>query len=166
MTAPPVDLVAVEARLRAAEEEARDFISATAADTVCSQRDGRPLLNEVMERRANPHGFRGDPPLIVCLCGSTRFKEAFEQAEREQGKLGRIVLTVSMFGHSGDLTAEECADGHPVKTALDELHKRKIDLADVVLVLNVGGYVGTSTRSEIDYAEAHGKPVSYLEPLS
>lgn len=52
-----------------------------------------------------------------------------------------------------------------IKTMLDELHKRKIDLSDEILVLNVGGYIGESTRSEINYAEAHGKPVKYLEPI-
>lgn len=102
-------------------------------------------------------------PEIVCLCGSTRFKAEFEQASRQLGLAGKIVLSVSMFGHSGDLTPEQCTDGHPTKTALDELHKRKIDLADQVLVINPGGYIGTSTRSEIAYAEAHGKPVSYSD---
>ena len=106
-----------------------------------------------------------DRPRIVCLCGSTRFKEQFEAAERNEGLDGNIVLTVACFGHAGDLTVEQCTDGHPTKIALDELHKRKIDLADEILVINVGGYVGSSTRSEIDYAEAHGKPVRYLEAL-
>lgn len=101
---------------------------------------------------------------IVTLCGSTRFPEAFAAASRKLGLEGVVVLSVSMFGHSGDLTPEECEDGHPTKTMLDELHKRKIDLSDEILVLNVGGYIGTSTRSEIDYAERWGVPVNYLEP--
>lgn len=75
-------------------------------------------------------------PEIVCLCGSTRFKEAFERETRRLGLEGKIVLSVSMFGHSGDLKPEECADGHPTKAKLDQLHKHKIDLADRVLVLN------------------------------
>lgn len=70
-----------------------------------------------------------------------------------------------MFGHAGDLTEEECSDGHPTKTKLDELHKRKIDMADEILVLNVGGYIGTSTRNEIEYAEYWGVPVKYLEEV-
>ena len=109
--------------------------------------------------------WNGPPPKLITLCGSTRFKDAFVEASRRFGLDGHIVLSVSMFGHSGDLTPEACSDGHPIKTALDELHKRKIDLADEVFVLNVGGYIGRSTRSEIEYAERHRIPVKYLEPL-
>lgn len=106
-----------------------------------------------------PATVRGRPR-IVCLCGSTRFKGAFEQANRDETMAGRIVLSVGLFGHADavPLTDED-------KRALDELHKRKIDAADEVLILNVGGYVGASTRSEIDYAEAHGKPIRWLEPV-
>lgn len=108
--------------------------------------------------------FAEPRPAIVVLCGSTRFPETFAAVSRRLGLAGVIVLSVSMFGHSGDLSEEECTIGHPTKDALDELHKRKIDLADRVLVLNVGGYIGDSTRSEIVYAEEHGKPIEYLEP--
>lgn len=104
-------------------------------------------------------------PEIVVLCGSTRFKTEFERQTRRLGLEGKIVLSVSMFGHSGDLTPEQCTDGHPTKTALDDLHKRKIDLADRVLVINPGGYIGTSTASEIRYAEHWRKPVEYLVPF-
>ena len=104
-------------------------------------------------------------PEIVVLCGSTRFKDVFERETRRLGLEGKIVLSVSMFGHAGDLPPEACTDGHPVKTALDNLHKRKIDLADRVFVLNVGGYIGSSTRSEIEYAEWYEKPITYLEPI-
>jgi hypothetical protein len=76
-------------------------------------------------------------PKIVCLCGSTRFKEAFERANREETLSGKIVLSVGMFGHSEGLDMSG-----PVKAMLDRLHLCKIDLADEVLVLNVGGYVG------------------------
>jgi len=98
-------------------------------------------------------------PRIVCLCGSTRFMAAFQQANLEEtvGK-GHIVLSVGCNTKSdADLSL-----AHDTKTRLDELHKRKIDLCDEVLVLNVDGYIGDSTRSEIEYAEAHGKPVRYL----
>lgn len=101
---------------------------------------------------------------VVVLCGSTRFKAEFERETRRLGLEGKIVLSVSMFGHSGDLTPEQCTDGHPTKTALDELHKRKIDMAHRVLVINPGGYIGTSTRSEIDYALWWETPVDYLVP--
>ena len=105
---------------------------------------------------------RDDFPRIVVLCGSTRFPDAWRDATRAESLEGRIVLSVGVMIHAG---AEPIRDDSPAKVALDELHKRKIDLADEVLVLNVGGYVGASTRSEIEYAIAHGKPVRYLESL-
>jgi hypothetical protein len=102
------------------------------------------------------------PPVVV-LCGSTRFRKDFERETIRLGLEGNIVLTVSCFGHDGDLPPEACQDGHPIKTALDELHKRKIDMSDRVFVLNVDGYIGESTRSEIAYAQAVGVLVEYLE---
>lgn len=130
----------------------------------------------------------GMRPDIVCLCGSTRFREQFAQANYRETLKGRIVLSVGFYVHAADECpncdasqsfAEEQGASGPQgkcwqcgadlgctaeqKIALDELHKRKIDLADEVLVLNVGGYIGDSTRSEIEYAKVHGKPVKYLE---
>jgi len=110
-------------------------------------------------------------PKIVCLCGSTRFYEKFMEANYLETMAGRIVLSVGFFMHRPD-TAHGAHGAHgetlgctpEQKLALDELHKRKIDLCDEVYVLNVGGYIGESTRSEIEYADAHGKPVRYLEP--
>jgi hypothetical protein len=107
-----------------------------------------------------------DMPTIVVLCGSTRFMDAFEQANREETLAGRIVLSVGCNlrdVHFAGLVGEEL---ELVKDRLDNLHKRKIDLADEVLVLNVGGYVGDSTRSEIEYAERLGKPIRWLAPPS
>lgn len=98
-------------------------------------------------------------PLVTCLCGSTRFKSAYEKAQMEETLKGNIVLSVGMFGHLEGLDM-----GGEVKKRLDELHLRKIDLADEVLVLNVGNYVGESTAREIAYAEAQGKTIRYLEP--
>lgn len=105
-------------------------------------------------------------PRIVCLCGSTRFYEAFQQANYSETMAGRIVLSVGFYPHSSAIHGHGEGVGHNSveKVALDELHKRKIDLADEVFVLNVGGYIGESTRSEIEYALAHDKPVRYLEP--
>lgn len=102
-----------------------------------------------------------DMPIIVCLCGSTRFKEAFEKASREETLAGKIVLSVGLFGHLEGLDMNS-----DTKKMLDELHKRKIDLADEVLILNVGGYIGQSTRSELEYAQKHGKTVRFLESES
>lgn len=103
-------------------------------------------------------------PTIVCLCGSTRFMEAFQRANLEETLAGRIVLSIGCNTKSDTdlLAAGELTED--LKRMLDELHKRKIDIADEVLVLNVGGYVGDSTRSEMEYARAKGKPIRWLEP--
>lgn len=104
-------------------------------------------------------------PRIVCLCGSTRFYDAFQEANYARTMAGEIVLSVGFYPHAKAEHGHGEGVGHDSaeKAVLDELHKRKIDLADYVLVLNVGGYIGESTRSEIEYAEALGKPVEYLE---
>lgn len=106
-------------------------------------------------------------PTVVCLCGSTRFYEEFQRANYRETMAGRIVLTVGFYIHSDDKMREIHGEGvghtPEQKVKLDELHKRKIDLADQILVLNVGGYIGDSTRSEIAYAEATNKDVRYLE---
>lgn len=102
-----------------------------------------------------------DRPTIVCLCGSTRFGQAFQDAMLSETLAGNIVLTVGCMTHSDEqlsyiITPE-------VKEKLDELHLAKIDLADEVLVLNVGGYIGESTARERLYAYRKGKVVRYLE---
>ena len=74
---------------------------------------------------------------------------------------GNIVISVGLFGHSGD--DEVWTPG--MKEMLDNMHKRKIDMADAIYVINVGGYIGESTRSEIEYALRNGKKVYYLEPV-
>lgn len=101
-------------------------------------------------------------PEIVCLCGSNRFIDTFRAENLRLTLEDRIVLSVGCNTKSDvglSLTPTARAN-------LDELHKRKIDLADRVHVLNVGGYVGDSTRGEIEYALAHGKTVSFLEDPS
>lgn len=114
--------------------------------------------------------FEASPrPEIVCLCGSTRFSDAFREANLRHTLLGRIVLSIGCDLRSdADLaTAMELGEDPALaKARMDELHKRKIDLADWVYVLNVDGYIGESTRSEIEYAQRLGKPVRYLEPTS
>lgn len=105
-------------------------------------------------------------PTIVCLCGSTRFYQEFQRANYEETMAGRIVLSVGFYTHAAqEAHGETWGCSLEQKLALDELHKRKIDLADEVLILNVGGYIGASTRSELEYAKAHAKPVRYLEPV-
>ena len=96
---------------------------------------------------------------VITLCGSTRFKDAFLQEQKRLTLEGNIVLSVGLFGHSGD--DEVWTEG--TKAMLDDMHKRKIDMADEIFVINVGGYIGESTRSEIAYAQSTGKAVRYLE---
>ena len=97
---------------------------------------------------------------VITLCGSTRFRDAFMEAQKRLTLEGNIVISVGLFGHAGD--EEVWTEG--TKEMLDDMHKRKIDMADEIYVLNVGGYIGSSTRSEIEYALATGKTVRYLEP--
>ncbi len=96
---------------------------------------------------------------VITLCGSTRFKEQFLEAQKRLTLEGNIVISVGLFGHSGD--EEVWTPG--TKEMLDNMHKRKIDMADTIYVINPGGYIGESTRSEIEYAKANGKKVLYLE---
>lgn len=103
----------------------------------------------------------GSAPEVVTLCGSTRFRDAFESEQRRLTLEGRIVISVGLWSHP-----EGVADGSDVKAALDELHLRKIDISHRIHVIDVGGYVGESTRREIAYAQRHGKAVTYLEPVA
>ena len=96
---------------------------------------------------------------VITLCGSTRFRDSFLETQKRLTLAGNIVISVGLFGHSGD--EEVWAPG--IKEMLDDMHKRKIDMADEIYVINVGGYIGESTRSEIAYAQATGKKISYLE---
>ena len=120
---------------------------------------------------------------VVTLCGSTRFKEQFLEAQKRLTLDGCIVISVGLFGHScvplvaSDQRSSAGDDDvwkPGVKEMLDDMHLRKIDMADEIFVIrsnlfacqskNVGGYIGESTRREIAYAEKTGKKVNYLEP--
>ncbi len=101
-------------------------------------------------------------PLVVCLCGSTRFMEAFFDAGWNETLAGKIVLSVGVCKHAEHHGAE--ALSQEVADQLDELHLRKIDMADEVFILNVNGYIGKSTRRELDYAISKGKKIRFLEP--
>jgi hypothetical protein len=103
----------------------------------------------------------------VCLCGSTRFYKEFQRANYEETMAGRIVLSVGFFMHSSQDAHGETWECTPEqKIRLDELHLRKIDLADESLILNVGGYIGEITRRELAYTIATGKGLRFLDPVS
>lgn len=98
---------------------------------------------------------------IITLCGSTKFKDEFIREQKRLTLEGNIILTVGLFGHSGD--NEVWNDG--VKEMMDDMHKRRIDLSDEIFVINKNGYIGESTRSEIEYAIKTNKPVKYMEEI-
>lgn len=110
-------------------------------------------------------------PRIVCLCGSTRFWRTFQEASLRETLAGKIVLSIGAARAADD--DDRTFGGYvplgqwdTVKRQLDELHLRKIDLADEVLVLNVEGYIGESTLRELRYAIAQGKPLRWWEQES
>jgi len=103
---------------------------------------------------------------VITLCGSTKFKEQFLRIQKELTLKGNIVISVGLFGHSGDNEVWENMDEGTLtktKAMLDDMHKRKIDMADEIFVINVSGYIGESTKSEIEYAKSKGKAIVYLE---
>ena len=96
---------------------------------------------------------------VITLCGSTRFKDEFLETQKRLTLEGNIVISVGLFGHSGD----DVVWTEGVKDMLDRQHLAKIDWADEIFVINVGGYIGDSTRREIAYAEFKGKTIKYME---
>lgn len=96
---------------------------------------------------------------VITLCGSTKYKDEFIEAQKRLTLEGNIVISVGLFGHSGD--TEVWTEN--TKQMLDDMHKRKIDMADEIFVINKNGYIGSSTKSEIEYAIKTGKKVNYLE---
>jgi len=94
---------------------------------------------------------------VITLCGSMKFGKHFIEQQKRLTLEGKIVLSVDFFNNDNEVINKE------QKIMLDDMHKRKIDMSDGIFVINVGGYIGTSTRSEIDYALHTGKVVDYLE---
>lgn len=108
-------------------------------------------------------------PRIYTLCGSTRFPPAFELANMHLSLQGHIVIGLGMMGHADEPRGARflTSDGNEntlVKQGLDRLHFHKIDLSDAIYVVNVGGYVGSSTRKEVAYARSSGKSVEWMFP--
>jgi len=103
-------------------------------------------------------------PKIVCLCGSTKFYEQFKEANLQETLKGHVVLSVGVFVHESEKVHGrpiEITDGQ--KDALDDLHEQKINMADEILVINVGGYTGKSTNKEIERARMKGKAIRFWQ---
>lgn len=117
------------------------------------------VINALSEEPTAPMTGIGKRMKVITLCGSTRFKEQFLEAQKRLTLEGNVVISVGLFGHSGDKEVWEPG----TKEMLDKMHLQKIDMADEIFVINVGGYIGESTKREIAYAESKGKIVKYLE---
>ena len=98
---------------------------------------------------------------VITLCGSTKFKDEFLKAQKELTLMGYIVISVGLFGHSGDNEVWE--DG--IKEMLDDMHKRKIDMSDAIMVIDVDGYIGESTKKEMEYAKKQRKSIFFYSDL-
>ena len=92
---------------------------------------------------------------VITLCGSMKFKDDFLREQKRLTLEGNIVLAPNMF-ELENITSN-------IKSMLDEMHKRKIDLADEVFVINKNSYVCSSTKSEIEYAQNLGKKINFME---
>ena len=97
---------------------------------------------------------------IITLCGSIKFKDEFMKVQEKLTLDGNIVLTPNFFNNIKKENIDE-----KTKKMLDEIHKQKIDMSDEIYVINVGGYIGKSTKSEIEYAKSLGKEILYYTDL-
>lgn len=139
-----------------------------------SNRMGQPRRGYRCSVRSHPrptgdHQAMSDRPRIITLCGSSRFPEAFHLVNAHFSMQGIVVISLGLFGHVDAPVGARflTSDGNEQtneKRALDQLHYRKIDISDGIFVVNVGGYVGSSTRREIAYALSQGKSVEWLFP--
>ena len=98
--------------------------------------------------------------MIITLCGSTKFKNEYEEIAKNLALQGHAVLSVNLFAHADniELTTEE-------KIRLDNAHKQKINISDAIFVINKDQYIGESTYSEIDWAERMSKQIIFLEQI-
>lgn len=97
---------------------------------------------------------------VITLCGSTKFKKEFIEIAEKLSLEGNAVLSVGLFGHADNKFGSVITP--VIKKMLDEAHKAKIEMSDEIFVINPCGYIGDSTKSEIDYAQKLGKPIKYL----
>ncbi len=103
-------------------------------------------------------------PKVICISGSSRFVDKMAVMAWQFEKQGAIVLGLHLLPawYEG-VQADHQAETEGVREHMDELHLRKIDLADEVFIYNEGGYIGDSTKMEFDYARKCGKPIRFLE---
>ncbi|MFD0020733.1 hypothetical protein [Streptomyces sp. NPDC058382] len=101
-------------------------------------------------------------PNIVVICGSTRFMTEMNEADLRETRAGGIVVRPGCDLKTPHALWSDPVEAEALKVRLDDLHRAKIRLADEVLV--VGDYIGDSTRAEIAYARALGKPVRFTHP--
>lgn len=125
-------------------------------DTLCMCKEFRDQTTSGMCHCGRYYKILKSPK--ICLCGSTRFKDKFFEVARDLTLKGCIVTMPLVFIHSDDEDINEIQ-----KEYLDEVHKAKIADADLIYVINVDGYIGKSTRSEINFAAELGKKIEYLE---
>ena len=97
---------------------------------------------------------------IITLCGSIKFKDKFIKVQEKLTLEGNIVLTPNFFNN---IKKEEIDE--ETKKMLDEMHRQKIDMSDEIYIINFGGYIGESTKAEIEYVKTKGKKLSYLESI-
>lgn len=105
---------------------------------------------------------------VITLCGSAKFKDEFLKVQSELSLKGNIVISIGVFISDDEAEIWNNMDEKTLKETkemLGYIHKRKIDMADEIFVINVNGYIGESTRSEIEYAKKNNKKVNYLEPI-
>lgn len=123
-------------------------------------------MHRQRRREVRPAILTTDRPVVGRLCGSVRFLDGFDAASLAETLAGRIVLSVGSHLRSDSemFAGLRVSEQQTALESLAELHRHKIDLADEILVINVGGHVGESTRAEIEYARARGKRVRWLEP--
>jgi hypothetical protein len=128
----------------------------------------RPIEDKLRGELETMKEARANRPKIVCFCGSSRFIAEMAVLMWEWEKAGHIAIGLHLmpsgYGEARGFGKEyhHLGELEGVAEQMDELHKRKIDLADEIFVVNVDGYIGKSTRSAIEYAIAHNKPVKYL----
>ena len=97
---------------------------------------------------------------VVTICGSYKFKKEMIDIAEKLTLEGNCVLMPNELSRNSkdDYTLEEAL-------MIDKMHKEKIKLSDAILVVNVNGYIGSSTKSEIDYAKNLNKEIIYYTDL-